>query len=158
MLAVLLLPMVSIAQTAVGPAAETPMTAVAEDSLVSIAYSLIGIPYRYGGSDPKGFDCSGFVNYVYTKFGLDVPRCSADMARMDNGVSLEDACKGDIIIFAGHDVRKRPVGHAGIIVSDPGEPVRFIHSATSGKIGVIESILDGYEYFEKRFVKLVRVL
>jgi lipoprotein Spr len=154
----MLLPFATMAQTADGPTAETPITAVAEDSLVSIAYSLIGVPYRYGGSDTKGFDCSGFVNYVYTRLGLEVPRSSRDMALLDNEVPLDEACKGDIIIFAGHDVKKRPVGHAGIIVSDPGEPVRFIHSATSGKIGVIESVLDGYGYFEQRLVKLVRVL
>jgi len=154
----MLLPFATMAQTADGPTAETPLTAVAEDSLVSIAYSLIGVPYRYGGSDTKGFDCSGFVNYVYTRLGLEVPRSSRDMALLDNEVPLDEACKGDIIIFAGHDVKKRPVGHAGIIVSDPGEPVRFIHSATSGRVGVIESVLDGYGYFEQRLVKLVRVL
>jgi murein DD-endopeptidase / murein LD-carboxypeptidase len=154
----MLTPFAGVAQTAAGPIADEAITAVVEDSLVSIAYSLIGVPYRYGGSDTKGFDCSGFVNYVYTKLGLDLPRSSRDMALLDNEVPLDEACKGDIILFAGHDMQKRPVGHAGIIVSDPGEAIRFIHSATSGKVGVIESVLDGYDYFEKRFVKLIRVL
>jgi murein DD-endopeptidase / murein LD-carboxypeptidase len=120
--------------------------------------TLIGVPYRYGGCTPEGFDCSGFVNYVFSNMGISLPRSSPELARIGIEVDIEDACKGDIIIFAGSDPKKRPVGHAGIVVSDPGEPLKFIHSATSGKIGVIENLLDGYDYFTRRFVKLVRVV
>lgn len=128
------------------------------DSLVAFAKTLIGVPYRYGGCTPEGFDCSGFVNYVFSNMGISLPRSSPELARIGTEVEIEDACKGDIIIFAGSDPKKRPVGHAGIVVSDPGEPLKFIHSATSGKIGVIENLLDGYDYFTRRFVKLVRVV
>lgn len=128
------------------------------DSLVSFAQTLIGVPYSYGGRTPLGFDCSGFVGYVFSSMGISLPRSSPELARIGTEISIEEACKGDIILFAGSDPKKRPVGHAGIVVSDPGEPLRFIHSATSGRIGVIENLLDGYDYFTKRFVKLVRVV
>lgn len=124
---------------------------------MTVARKLIGVPYRYGGCTPEGFDCSGFVNYVFNHFGMELPRSSSDMAHIGTEVPIEEACKGDIVLFAGHDPKKRPIGHAGIITSDPGEPLRFIHSATSGRLGVTESMLEGYDYFTKRLVKIVRV-
>jgi len=128
------------------------------DSLIAIAKSYIGVPYRYGGCTPEGFDCSGFVNYVFNKVGLSLPRSSSEMGRVGKEVSLAESCKGDIILFGGSDPKKRPIGHAGIIISDPGEPIRFIHSATSNKQGIVVSVLDGYDYFVRRFVKVVRVM
>lgn len=135
-----------------------PLALQGVDSIVSFAQSLIGVPYRYGGCTPDGFDCSGLVSYVFMQFGMALPRTSIQLAEAGTEVPLDEACKGDIIIFAGRDPAKRPIGHAGIIVSDPGEPLKFIHSATSGRIGVIESLLERYDYFSGRFVKLVRVI
>ncbi len=128
------------------------------DSLVSFARRYIGVPYRYGGCTPEGFDCSGFVNFVFSKMGMSLPRSSPELGRVGTDVSLSEARKGDIILFGGSDPKKRPIGHAGIIVSDPGEPLRFIHSQTSNRIGIVVSALDGYDYFVKRFVKVVRVI
>lgn len=128
------------------------------DSLITFAKGLLGVPYRYGGNDPKGFDCSGYVNYVFKKNGLDLPRSSPELAKVGKEVPLSECRKGDIILFAGSSPSKHPIGHAGIIISELGEPVRFIHSATSNHQGIVITALDQYEYYLKRFVKVVRVL
>jgi lipoprotein Spr len=127
------------------------------DSLMGLAHSLIGVPYKYGGCSPEGFDCSGFVNYVYSSFGVDLPRSTPEIANFGFEVPLDSCRKGDIILFSGRDKKKRPVGHAGIVVSEPGEPVHFIHSATSNAQGIIVTAFDAYEYYLSRFVKIVRV-
>jgi len=128
------------------------------DSLVLFAQKYIGVPYRSGGSSPEGFDCSGYVNFVFRNNGIAVPRSSPELAKIGIEVPLSECRKGDIIIFAGSSPSKRPVGHAGIIISDPGQPVRFIHSATSNHQGIVITALDQYEYYLKRFVKVVRVI
>lgn len=127
------------------------------DSIIHLAESLIGVPYKYGGCSPEGFDCSGFVGYVYSKFGVELPRSTSELANIGSEIPLDSCQKGDIILFAGRDKKKRPVGHAGIVVSETGEPLRFIHSATSNARGIIITALDSYEYYLSRFVKVVRV-
>ncbi|MBI1286385.1 MAG: glycoside hydrolase [Flavobacteriales bacterium] len=127
------------------------------DSMIHLAESLIGVPYKYGGCSPEGFDCSGFVGYVYSKFGVELPRSTAELANIGSEIPLDSCQKGDIILFAGRDKKKRPVGHAGIVVSESGEPLQFIHSATSNARGIIVTALDSYDYYLSRFVKVVRI-
>lgn len=128
------------------------------DSLIRFAESLIGVPYKYGGCTPDGFDCSGFVFYVYSAFGIELPRSSPELALIGVEVPLDSCRKGDIILFSGRDRKKRPVGHAGIITTEIGEPVQFVHSATSNSQGIIVTSLEGSEYYESRFVKIIRVI
>ena len=128
------------------------------DTLIGFAKSLLGVPYRYGGITPEGFDCSGFVNYVYSSFGFSVPRSSADMADYGMEIPLDSCKKGDIILFAGSNAQKRPVGHSGIVISEIDEPVKFIHSATSNKRGIVITAFDAFDYYKSRFVKVIRVL
>lgn len=132
--------------------------AIQPDSLVTFASSLLGVPYCYGGSSPLGFDCSGFVNYVFGYFGMELPRSSVEMADIGVEVPLDSCHKGDIILFAGSNAKKRPVGHAGIVISEANEPLKFIHSATSNKIGIIITAFDAFDYYKSRFVKVVRVV
>ncbi len=127
------------------------------DTLIEFAKSLLGVPYCYGGSSPQGFDCSGFVNYVYSHFGFEVPRSTTDFAKFGTEISIDSCKRGDIILFAGRNKEKRPVGHAGIVVSLKDEPLKFIHSATSNKRGIVITAFDSYEYYKSRFVKIVRV-
>lgn len=142
-------------QDAVGAAGGDQSFSV--DSVIGLAESLIGVPYKYGGCTPEGFDCSGFVNYVFSSFGMELPRSTPELAMIGTEVPLDSCRKGDIILFAGSDKRKRPIGHAGIVVSEEGEPLHFIHSATSNAQGIIVTAFDAYEYYLSRFVKIVRV-
>src|SRR5687768_13606220 len=73
-------------------------------NLINFAQSLKGTPYRYGCSDPKkGFDCSGFVMYVFKHFQMTVPRSSIDFTKVGKEVELKEALPGDLILFTGTD-------------------------------------------------------
>jgi cell wall-associated NlpC family hydrolase len=129
---------------------------VQPDSLVAFAKTLIGTPYLYACTDPqKGFDCSGFVTYVFNHFNISIPRSSVDFTNYGKEISLEKAKPGDLILFTGTDSSDLIVGHMGIVESIKDDTLRFIHS-TSGKAkGVVISPLG--DYYKKRFVKVIRV-
>ncbi len=123
--------------------------------VVDFAKTLIGVPYLYGSTDPaKGFDCSGFITYVFNHFNIVVPRSSIDFTNVGKEVSGSEARPGDLVLFTGTDSTERFVGHMGIVVENTTE-LNFIHS-TSGKIfGVTITPLK--EYYKKRYVKTIRV-
>ena len=129
------------------------------DSIVAFAKTFLGTPYKYGSSSPKGFDCSGFVYYVMQHNGVQVPRSSREMGKCGKQISLSECRKGDIILFRGTNAKNPNIGHAGLIISEPGQPVQFIQSSSNKKKwGVIISSYDESDYYCKRFVKVVRVL
>ncbi|QNL49300.1 C40 family peptidase [Olivibacter sp. SDN3] len=126
------------------------------DKLVAFAKSLKGIKYKYGASHPKvGFDCSGFVNYVFKNFSIDVPRSSASFKNHGRTISLKEAKQGDLILFTGPNIQKKTIGHIGIITSASGKPIHFIHSTSGKAYSVTETPFN--ESYKRRFVKVVRV-
>jgi len=72
-------------------------------SVYNVATQYIGTPYVYGGATPAGFDCSGFVMYVYAQFGIGMPHSSAGQGAMGTRISEADAQPGDLVIMDGHD-------------------------------------------------------
>ena len=72
-------------------------------SVYNVATQYIGTPYVYGGATPAGFDCSGFVMYVYAQFGVSMPHSSAGQGAMGTRISEADAQPGDLVIMDGHD-------------------------------------------------------
>ncbi|MCU7548456.1 C40 family peptidase [Chitinophagaceae bacterium LB-8] len=125
------------------------------EELVEFAETLIGTPYHYASTDPKiGFDCSGFITYVFNHFGIAVPRSSIDFTNVGRVIPVDSVKRGDLILFTGTDSTEELVGHMGIIVSGK-DSVQFIH-ATSGKAyGVTITPLN--KYYLSRFVKTIRV-
>jgi murein DD-endopeptidase / murein LD-carboxypeptidase len=126
--------------------------------LVSFANLFEGIPYDYANTDPlRGFDCSGFVQFVYGNFNVKVPRSSAQFAQYGQTVPLQEAIPGDILLFKGSNVRDDTPGHLGIISEISGTDIKFLHSATSNRRGIMQSSLSE-SYFKDRFIKVIRVL
>jgi cell wall-associated NlpC family hydrolase len=131
-----------------------PGTTRAED-LVKYAETLIGTPYLYASSDPaKGFDCSGFITFVFNHFNIAVPRSSEGFTSVEREISLREAKRGDIILFTGTDSTKRIVGHMGIITSQT-KGHEFIHSTSGKAYGVTVTPLN--KYYQGRFVKVIRI-
>jgi len=126
------------------------------DSLVAFGKSLVGTPYLYASSDPaKGFDCSGFISYVFKHFGIAVPRSSIDFTDVGLEIPKEFASPGDLILFTGTDSTIRIVGHMGIVESNERGNLLFLHSTSGKAYGVVISPLNGY--YETRFVKVIRI-
>jgi cell wall-associated NlpC family hydrolase len=99
---------------------------------VEFARKLLGVPYRWGGSSPStGFDCSGFVRFVYARFGLSLPHASYGDFDMGVRVSRGALRPGDLVFFDG-------VGHVGMYVGDN----RFIHAPHSGTSVQVTSMND----------------
>jgi murein DD-endopeptidase len=91
------------------------------------AAQLIGTPYRYGGDDPRGFDCSGLVFYTHDKRGIEVPRTADEQSRAATPVSTDSLVPGDLIFFR---IRSRKVDHVGIYAGGG----RFIHAPSTGQV------------------------
>ena len=138
------------------PSIEVKTSGISPNNIVAFAKTLIGTPYLYASTDPsKGFDCSGFITYVFNHFNIKVPRSSIDFTHAGKEIQVNESKTGDLILFTGTDSTEKFVGHMGIIVSNEGGEIQFIHS-TSGKAhGVTITPLN--PYYKGRFVKVIRI-
>ena len=128
---------------------------MASDELTDYAVSLIGSPYVYGGTSSNGFDCSGFTSHVFSEFGVPITRSSSTQSQDGVAVDREDARPGDLVIFTGTNLSVREPGHVGIVISEPGDTISFVHSSSNG--GVKISRVEGTRY-DDRFLGIRRVL
>lgn len=109
----------------------------------AIAVTQIGVPYRYGGSDTRGFDCSGLVHYAYRRSGMTIPRTTADLWRHATPVPRAELRTGDILFF---DIDGK-VSHVGLYLGDG----RFVHAPSSGKAVAVANLGSGY--YRRAFVR-----
>jgi hypothetical protein len=114
--------------------------------IVELSRGLVGIPYIYGGSDIDGFDCSGFVFYVYDCFGIRLPRSARGQAKLKGAVPLRRAAPGDILVF-----RLKRKWHSAIYLGDG----RFVHAPNFGGWVRFENLND---YWLSRLEAVIAVL
>ena len=128
-------------------------------AIVAFAEQQLGAPYCWAGVTPAGgFDCSGFIRYVFGEFAIDVPHSTALLIDVGREVPRAAAQPGDIVVFTGTAPTSTTPGHAGIVLSAPGEPLRFIHASSARRAsGVKISTVEGSGY-ERRFMAVRRVL
>ena len=112
--------------------------------LVMQAMGLLGVPYKRGGtSEEKGFDCSGFVRYMYEKsVGLVLPRRAEEQAKVTEEISRSELKPGDLVFF---NTLKRTFSHVGIYVGDG----KFIHAPRPGKAVRVDDMREAY--WQQRF-------
>jgi peptidoglycan DL-endopeptidase CwlO len=101
--------------------------------VVGVAMRYLGVPYVYGGSSPSGFDCSGFVMYVYAQMGVSLPHYTGAQWGYGVSVSRSDLEPGDLVFFDG-------LGHVGIYVGGG----QFIHAPHSGDVVKISSLSESW--------------
>jgi hypothetical protein len=118
------------------------------DQLLPIAKKFIGVPYAWGGTSPSGFDCSGYISFVYKQLDIDLPRITKDMAKSGDPVKRSQLRVGDLVFFNTYG---SDISHAGIYIGNN----QFIHSQ-DGK-GVSISLLNDPFYWSKRYVGATRV-
>lgn len=112
-------------------------TSTSAEDLVDYALEFKGTPYKFGGTTPKtGFDCSGFLLYVFNNFEVELPRTSVDQFKIGEKVEKKDLIKGDLVFFK--NTYKKGISHSGIYVGDN----KFISAKSSGV--KVESLNHSY--------------
>ncbi|HEV2150592.1 MAG TPA: C40 family peptidase [Longimicrobiaceae bacterium] len=142
---------IHLAVPAGAPASASAMAALA----IGTGESFLGVPYRWGGNTPEeGFDCSGFLRYVYRMHGVELPRVTRDQVRMGEPVPtrIEELRPGDLMFFAKDGSY---IDHAAMYVGEG----RILHSSASGKGVRYDDLFSRRgEYYRTHFVAARRVL
>ncbi|ULQ49275.1 C40 family peptidase [Liquorilactobacillus nagelii] len=120
-------------------AATTSTASVSASSVISYAEQFVGVPYVLGGTSPSGFDCSGFVQYVYAHFGVSLPRTSEAQSTIGSAVSVSSAQPGDLLFWGGQG----SAWHVGIYVGGSS----YIAAPTTGQSVAVKS----FQYFQPSF-------
>lgn len=102
------------------------------DGVIAEAMRYIGTPYVWGGTSPKGFDCSGFTQYVLSKFGVNLPRISADQARFGQRVDISQLRPGDLVAW-DENARNNGADHIAIYAGN-GEVIEAPHTGASVRV------------------------
>jgi cell wall-associated NlpC family hydrolase len=112
-------------------------------ALVGTALALRGAPYRNGGADPQGFDCSGFTQYVYAQYGVALPRAVRDQYQSGQSVDPRDLAPGDLVFFTTTDP-----GASHVAIAVGGD--EFVHAPSSTGVVRVERLSSSY--WSPRFV------
>ena len=118
------------------PRPEAPAPAV-EEGVVRTAYAFRGVRYRYSGSSPRGFDCSGFTSYVYRRKGVSLPHNAAEQFQHGRRVGKDSLKPGDLVFFS---TTRRGISHVGIYAGDG----KFVHASSGGGRVRVDSLESGY--------------
>ena len=125
------------------------------DNIVNFGMDLLGTPYVTAASSKAGFDCSGFVYYVFKHHKIQVPRSSSLFKNFGKEIPIENVKKGDILLFLSPS--RNVIGHIGIVTNPNGKKSDFIHASSGREMKVIISSLK-QEGYTRRFVKAIDVL
>lgn len=112
--------------------------------IVEFAQKYVGVPYRPGGMDPKGFDCSGFTSFVFNEFNTQLPRIARDQQKSAQPVDLKKAQPGDLVFFNSGN----GVNHVGIVVVNQNGSIKMVHASTSQ--GIVITDIQSSSYWSKR--------
>jgi len=108
---------------------------------------MVGTPYRYGGSTPAGFDCSGLVYFAYRAAGISLPRTTMQLLRASRGIALREAREGDLLFF---EISSKP-DHVAIFIGNS----QFVHAPSTGKQVSIGTLDD--PYWQNSFLSARRI-
>ena len=132
----------------VASSGSTRPTAELGGQAAATALKMVGKPYRYGGSSPSGFDCSGLVLYSYKQAGFSLPHSTDKQRSLSRGIKLAELRRGDLLFF-NQEGKKH--GHVGIYIGD----AKFVHAPSSGK-SVRSDRLDS-PYWKKHLSEARRI-
>lgn len=124
------------------PYGEKFITKKEGEEIVAIAKQFIGVPYVFGGTTPAGFDCSGFLQYVFKQYGLKIPRLADEQYLLGESVSVSQLSVGDLVFFSTY---MAGASHCGFYVGGG----KFLHASSSKGIRI--DSLDN-EYWKPRFL------
>ncbi len=120
------------------------------------AENVIGVRYKYGGTDTTGFDCSGFTQYVYKLVGIELPHNANKQSKLGEKINLSNAQPGDLIFFGSSPTAKRAY-HAGMIYSNIDGRIELIHCVTGG-VQHQSSDDQNVKYWLKRVIAVKKMI
>lgn len=112
------------------------------------ALTMVGKPYRYGGNTPKGFDCSGLVQYSYSRVGVKLPHGTRNLLHASRPISRDELQRGDLVFFTQEG---RKSSHVALYLGGN----RFVHSPSSGKNVYVAGFND--PYWQRHFTEARRL-
>lgn len=124
------------------------------DSIIKLGKIYLGKPYRYHITNTRRFDCSGYVSFIFSKFGYSLPPSSSGMAYVGQKISMEKARKGDLILFKGRSTKSSRVGHVALIIDVDDKGIVMMHSSSRGIL--IEHYANN-DYYKRRYVMCRRL-
>lgn len=129
-----------------GPIKSTGKSYTTADQAAAVAMQQIGVPYRYGGSTPHGFDCSGLIYYSYSKVGKNVPRTTGSLWSGIQPVAKSQMRVGDVLFFR----IEGKMSHVGMYIGDN----QFVHAPSSGKVVTVGSLQS--DFYRKALLRAGR--
>ena len=127
------------------PPRSTPASSAAQSRIVSTALKHVGAPYARGGTSPAGFDCSGFVMFVYARAGISLPHSAEKHYWLGAAVARNELEPGDIVFFDR-------LGHSGIYIGN----ARFVHATKPGDVVKVSGLDE--DWYRRRWVGARRLL
>jgi hypothetical protein len=124
-----------------------------KSNILKNAKTHLGGKYVWGGTVPAGFDCSGYVQYLYKKEGVQLPRTAYEQSKVGKDITGEALQKGDLLFFLTDKSRGIPITHVGMYIGNS----KFIHAASKKK-GIIISPITPKSKYGKLFVKATRII
>ncbi len=122
------------------------------EEIVQFAKQYIGTPYSWAGTSPAGFDCSGYIGYVFKNYDIILPRSASEQKEFTTKINERTALKGDLVFFKSGS----KITHVGLVVSEQGQPLTMIHSSSSK--GIIITDVESSAYWNKKYAGLGRII
>ncbi len=128
------------------------MSTSQRSDLVHYSYEFMGIPYKWGGADAEGFDCSGFTSHIFKNSDVSLPRIASEQYKYAKTINAKRAFMGDLVFFS----EGKEITHVGILVNQHNEHKRMIHSSSSKGISVVD--INDSDYWRSRIVGYGRII
>jgi len=126
------------------------------DSVIVYAKNYIGVPYKYGGKEGKGFDCSGFVHFVFEPWGYNLPYSSRGYGDYGSEVELSEVRPGDFVLFKGRNATSTGIGHVALVIDVDEDGQVYIIHATIHK-GITIDNMSNQNYYITRYLQVRRM-
>ena len=124
------------------------------NAIIEYAKKFMAVPYVWGVMSPSGFDCSGFINYVFKGFGFGLTRTSYGLAELGKTVRLSELRPGDLMFFKARNLNTTRVGHVALVVDTTDGIIQFIHAA---RTGIRIDTFNNSSYYVQRYIKSKRM-
>lgn len=130
---------------------KTPKHDLSQADLISFAETFTGTPYKYAGCGPNGFDCSGFIHYIYKHFGIELPRSSKGLSLVGDRVSMDKLQPGDLVFFGKGQGNHLSIQHVAMVHTVGQGYYSIIHSTSRG-VTIDDPMSTSWDYWQERFL------